>query len=55
MQKQISELIILKKNSNETVIDYLTRAAEIQSNLKQANEGVTEKLLVSNILKGFPK
>ena len=55
MQKQISEFTLLKKNSNETVIDYLTRATELQSNLEQANEGVSEKMLVLNILKGFPK
>ena len=43
LQKLISELTNLKKKSNETVIDYLTRAEEIQYNLEQVNEGVSEK------------
>ena len=37
------------------MIDYLTRAEEIQYNLKQVNEGVSEKMLISIILKGLPK
>ena len=45
----------MKKNSNETVIDYLTRAEEIQYNLEQVNEGVSEKMLISINLKGLPK
>ena len=45
----------MKKISYETVIDYLTRAEEIQYNLKQVNEGVSEKMLISIILKGLPK
>ena len=59
LQKLISELTTLKKNSNETVIDYLTRAEEQVSrgtnNLEQVNEGVSEKMLISIILKGIPK
>ena len=55
LQKLISELTTLKKNSNETVIDYLTRAEEIQYNLEQVNEGVSEKMLISIILKVLPK
>ena len=37
------------------MIDYLTRAEEIQYNLEQVNEGVSEKMLISIILKGLPK
>ena len=51
-------LQILKKNSNETVIDYLTRPEEIQynlNNLEQVSEGLREKMLISIILKGLPK
>ena len=55
LQKLISELTTLKKNRNETVIEYLTRAEEIQYNLEQVNEGVSEKMLISIILKGLPK
>ena len=55
LQKLISELTTLKKNSNETVIDYLTRADEIQNNLEQVNEGVSEKMLISVFLTGLPK
>ena len=33
----------------------MTRAEEIQYNLKQVNEGVSEKMLISIILKGLPK
>ena len=55
LQKLISELTTLKKNSNETVIDYLTRAEEIQYNLEQVNEEVSDKMLISIFLKGLPK
>ena len=44
----------MKKNSNETVIDYLTRAEEIQYNLEQVNEEATEMLILI-ILKELPK
>ena len=37
------------------MIDYLTRAEEIHYNLEQVNEGVSEKMLISIILKGLPK
>ena len=53
LQKLISELRTFKKNSNETVIDYLTRAEEIQYNLEQVNEAVSEKFSI--ILQGLPK
>ena len=33
----------------------MTRAEEIQHNLEQVNEGVSEKMLNSIILKGLPK
>ena len=55
LQKLIFDLTTLKENSKETVIDYLTRAEEIQYNLEQVNEGVSEKMLISIILKGLPK
>ena len=49
------ELANLEINSNETVIDCLTRAEEIQYILEQVNKGVSEKMLTSIILKGIPK
>ena len=40
--------------ANESVVDYITRAEELQYNL-DVDEGLSEKMFVSIILKGLPK
>ena len=42
LQNLISDFTTLKKNSNETVIDYL-KSRGVQYYLEQVNEGVSEK------------
>ena len=39
--------------TNESVIDYITRAEELQSNLREVDEQVSEPMLISIILKGL--
>ena len=39
----------------ESVVDYITRAEELQYNLDEIDEGLNEKMFVSIILKGLPK
>ena len=41
--------------SNESIVDYLTRAYHVQYNLTLVNEGIRKKIFVSIILKGLPK
>ena len=41
--------------ANESVVDYITRAEELQYNLDEVDEGLSEKMFVSIILKGLPK
>ena len=55
LNKFISELTSLKKNSNESIVDYLTRADDINYNLTLVNEGVSEKLFISIIMEGLPR
>ena len=51
----IAQLTSLKKTSSESIVDYLTRADDMQYNLTVVNEGISEKMLISIILKGLPK
>ena len=50
----LSELIKLKNNSNESTVEYLTRADDINFKLTLVNEEVSEKIFVSINLKGLP-
>ena len=54
LQKLVSELTSLFKRDDESLIDYITRAEELQYNLNQFNEGLSEKLFKSILLKGLP-
>ena len=55
LQKLISELTNLRKYSNEIIIDYITRAEDLQLNLSEIDESVSEKIFVSILLKGLPR
>ena len=55
LHKLIAQLTSLKKTSSESIVDYLTRADDMQYNLTLVNEGISEKMFVSIILKGLPK
>ena len=54
LQKLVSELTSLVKRDNESLIEYITRAEELQYNLNQVNEGLSEKMFTSFLLKGLP-
>ena len=43
LQKLVSELTSLVKRDDESLIEYITRAEELQYNLNQVNEGLSEK------------
>ena len=51
----IVQLRSLKQTSSESIVDYFTRADDMQYNLMVVNEGISEKMFFSIILKGLPK
>ena len=53
LQQLIEKLTNLKMVANESVIDYITRAEELQSNLREVDEQVSKPMLISIILKGL--
>ena len=55
LQQLISDLTSIRMKTNESVVDYITRAEELQYNLNEVDEGLSEKMFVSIILKGLPK
>ena len=55
LQKLISDLTNLRKYSNESIVDYITRAEDMQLNLSEVDESISEKLFVSILLKGLPR
>lgn len=50
-----SELASLKMNSSDTVTDYLLRAEKAASRLSATGEPVSDRLLISMILRGLPE
>ena len=55
LQHLIKKLTSHRKESSETVIEYITRAEDLQYNLKQIGEAVSEQMFISILLKGLPK
>ena len=55
LQQLISDLTSIRMIANESIVDYITRAEELQYNLDEVDEGLSEKMFVSIILKGLPK
>ena len=53
LQKLVSELTSLETD-NQSLIEYITRAEELQHNLNQVNEGLSEKMFTSILLKRLP-
>ena len=49
-----TELTALKKKDNESITEYLLRAETAAARLKQAEEIISEKLLIAMLLKGLP-
>ena len=54
LQQLVSELTNLGKRDDESLIEYITRAEELQYNLNQVNEGLSAKMFTSILLKGLP-
>ena len=54
LQKLVSELTRLVKRDVESLIEYITRAEELQYNFNQVNEDLSEKMLTSILLKVRP-
>ena len=55
LQQLISDLTSIRMKANESVVDYTTRAEELQYNFDEVDEGLSEKMFVSIILKGLSK
>ena len=55
LQQLISDLTSIRLKANEGIVEYITRAEELQYNLDEVDEGLSEKMFVSIILKGLPK
>jgi len=51
----LHSLTNLRLKSTESVNDYLTRAEDLQLDLANVNESVSEQMLCSVVLKGLPK
>ena len=54
LQKLVSELTSLVKRVDKSLIEYITKAEGLQYNLNQVNEGLSEKMFTSILLKGLP-
>ena len=48
LQKLMSDLTKLRKYSIEKSVDYITRAEDMQLNLAEVDESISEKMLVSS-------
>ena len=55
LQKLISDLTNLRKYNNESIVDYITRAEDMQLYLSEVDESISEKMFVSILLKGLPR
>ena len=49
-----TQLTSLKKNANETITDYILRAESATNALRDAEEIVSDGLLVAMVVKGLP-
>ena len=55
LQKLISDLTKMRKHNYESIVDYITRAEDMQLNLSELDETISEKMFVSILLKGLPR
>ena len=55
IHKLLSSLTNLKLDVNESIRDYLVRAEELQLNLTDVGENVSDHMLCSVVLKGLPQ
>ena len=55
LQKLISDLTNLRNYNCESIADYITIAEDMQLNLSEVDESISEKMFVSILLKGLPR
>ena len=55
LQKLISDLTNLRKYNNESIVDYVIRAEDMQLNLSGFDESISEKMFVSILSKWLPR
>ena len=55
LQKLTSDSTNLRKNNSESIVVYITRAEDMQLNLSEVDESISEKMFVSILLKGLPR
>ena len=55
LRKLISGLTNMRKYNNESIVDYISRADDMQLSLSKVDESISEKTFVSILLKGLPR
>ena len=55
LQQLISDFTSIRMKSNESVVYYITTAEELQYNLDEVDESLSEKIFMSIVLEGLPK
>ena len=55
IQKTLTQLTDLKMRGDETLTDYFCRAEELQIDLEEAEEPISETMFSAIVLKGLPK
>ena len=55
LQQLIEKLTSLRKDQNETIVDFITRAEDLQYNLSQVDEALSEQMIIPILLQGLPK
>ena len=55
LHQRIEKLTSLRKDRKETIVDYITRAEDLQYNLSQVDEALSERIIIKILLKGLPK
>ena len=55
VQRMLNEISNLKLEASESIKDYILRSENLQMNLQEAGEGISEKMMIAMLLKGLPK
>ena len=55
IHQRLNKLINLKRDASERIRDYLVSAEELQLNVSEVNENVSDQMFCSVVLRGFPQ
>ena len=55
VQRMLNEISNLKLEASESIKDYILRSENLQMNLQEAGEGISEKMMIAMLLKRLPK